>query len=399
MRTARVTGSRPGRVAELPLLSVLFGILAFGQPAKAQLRGTFVPTGDMTTARSQHRATLLADGRVLITGGYGENLQILSSAELYDPSTGTFARTGDMSAARRAHTATLLSDGKVLIAGGIDDRAYPYYLSSAELYDPATGTFIATGAMIEAQGIHTATLLGNGEVLIAGGGRAGTTAAFPELYDPAPGSFSLAGGYAGMGTAYGGPVGPTASLLPGGRVLIVAENPPEIYDPISRTFSFTGRMIESNYQYGVEMQAASSLRDGTVLITGGNDDNTCGGFNNAEIFDPSSGTFRVVRPMTISRDFHTSTLLHDGSVLLTGGGDGWCGTPTHDTAELYDPATRMFVDAGRMTRSRSTHTATLLNDGTVLIAGGVSYWPLNTARSAELYRPASALSGRRRGRR
>jgi hypothetical protein len=387
--TAKATDS-PAQFAELRLLTVLLGILSLGQAADAQLRGTFVPTGDMTRARAGHTATLLADGRVLITGGDGD----ARSTELYDPATGTFVPTGGMTAARGMHTATLLPDGRVLIAGG-------WGLSSVELYDPAAGTFSPTGEMIEDQAGHTATLLPNGKVLIAGGERAAPpwpTAARPELYDPATGTFSLAANYAVTNWLYptaGGPVWPTANLLRDGRVLIVGENPPEIYDSTTGTFSLTGAMIASVYRYGMDWHTSTSLKDGTVLIAGGNDDMSCPGFANAELYDPSSGTFTVVANMTMHRDVHTATLLKDGTVLVAGGGEGWCGMSTLDTAELYDPVTRSFFAVGRMTRSRSSHTATLLKDGTVLIAGGGSYWPHDTLASAELYRVAQPQSRRR----
>jgi hypothetical protein len=321
----------------------------------------------------------------LITGGAAENQGALSSAELYDPATGTFSRTGNMTVARRMHTATRLTDGRVLIAGGWD-------VSTAELYNPETGTFTATGAMIEDQAGHIAALLPNGNVLIAGGmhaARPWPTAARPELYDPETGSFSLAGTYATTGGLYpaGGPIWPTANLLPDGKVLVVGENPPEIYDPASGTFSTTGKMIDAAYQYGMFWHTSTSLKDGTVLVTGGNDDLSCTGFVNAELYDPSSGTFTVVGNMTAPRDGHTATLLQQGTVLLAGGGPGWCSHNTLDSAELYDPANRSFVAAGKMTRRRSFYTATLLNDGTVLLAGGVSYWPFTTTRSAERYLP------------
>jgi WD40 repeat protein len=358
--------------------------------AAAQIGSSFVRTGDMTTARSGHTATLLADGTVLITGGkVAPADQSISSAELYDPSTGSFAPTGNMTAARRGHTATLLPDGKVLIAGGLD-----FGPPSAELYDPATRTFTAIGAMIQNRIFHAATLLPNGKVLIAGG----SSSLNAELYDPETGTFSLTGEYAER-LKFSGFTN-TANSLPDGKVLIAGENPPMIYDPTSGTFSTTGTMAESVYHPGVEWHAGTSLRDGTVLITGGNDDGTCGGFANAEIYDPASGTFSVTGKMMTSRDIHTATLLRDGTVLLAGGGEGWCGHPTLDSGEVYDPASRSFVAVGKMTQSRSGHTATLLNDGTVLITGGFSNWSAGTARSAELYRPApSEASGRKLGRR
>src|SRR5256885_2138709 len=227
--------------------TILLFFAALG--ANAQSAGTFLPVGPMTAARSQHTATRLMDGRVLITGGVGESA-VLSSAELYDPSNGTFAAIGSMTVARRMHTATLLRDGRVLIAGN----------ATAGIYDPTSGTFTPTGSLLEDQGGQTATLLADGNVLIAGGEL--TTAAYypsaarAELYDPATGTFSFASGYAEAGTQYasGGPVWPTASLLEDGRVLIVGENPPEIYDPASGTFSITGRM--RYYSYGMFWHAA-----------------------------------------------------------------------------------------------------------------------------------------------
>src|SRR6185369_1840232 len=145
---------------------VLLGI------ARAQLPGTFTPTGDMTTARSGHTQTLLPNGTVLVAGGRYQPLQSpsfsLASAELYDPTTGTFTATGSMTTPRQWHTATLLPDGEVLIAGGGNCITSDPCWASAELYDPSSGTFTATGKMTAARRAFTAPLLNNGKVLIAG---------------------------------------------------------------------------------------------------------------------------------------------------------------------------------------------------------------------------------------
>jgi hypothetical protein len=154
--------------------TILIVPVLFSAVALAQSPGTFTTTGSMNTARSQHTATLLANGKVLVTGGFssGFSENSLASAELHDPSTGVFTPTGDMITGHRLHRATLLADGRVLISGGI----------VAELYDPVTGIFTAGGAMTRAQNWHTATLLGNGKVLIAGiGPNADSTTRRPVL--------------------------------------------------------------------------------------------------------------------------------------------------------------------------------------------------------------------------
>jgi hypothetical protein len=146
------------------------GPSADAHPDVVALQGVFVPTGSMTVARTVHTATLLGNGKVLIAGGGCAN-GILATAELYDPATGTFAVTGSMTVPRTNHTATLLPNGQVLIAGGenvtVGAPAVPF--ASAELYDPATGTFTATGTMTVPRVSFTTTLLPNGKVLIEGG--------------------------------------------------------------------------------------------------------------------------------------------------------------------------------------------------------------------------------------
>ena len=186
------TGSRTRSLEAILVLPLFFlGIGGHTPVAMGQSTGTFTATGEMTTPRFSHTATLLLDGRVLIAGGINSYVNnaavVLASAELYDPSRGTFSAIGNMTRARARHTATLLADGRVLIAGGSRDRP-----RSAELYDPSTGTFTTTVDMTTDGG--PATLLPDGRVLIAGESSA-------EIYDPVTGTFATTGTYAAAGAA------------------------------------------------------------------------------------------------------------------------------------------------------------------------------------------------------
>jgi len=207
------------RVAVLALTLIL-GLSYQASVVFAQAPGTFAPTGFMKLARGYATATLLLNGKVLVAGGqyYSGAQYVTKTAELYDPASGTFSYTGQMTIPRYAHTATLLQNGKVLITGGLDNNSN--VRGRAELYDPATGAFTATGNMSLARQHHTATLLPNGKVLVAGGFYYSdptyetyiTDTA--ELYDPATGAFTSTGNMAFARVAH------TATLLGNGLVLI-----------------------------------------------------------------------------------------------------------------------------------------------------------------------------------
>jgi hypothetical protein len=348
----------------------------------------FAETGPMSTGRQSHAATLLADGRVLITGGEGEQTSdcgcgpIFGSAEIYDPGSGTFTVTGSMARERTFHTATLLPGGKVLIAGGFGFTAG--VASTAELFDPASGTFGAVGDMAAPHARHTATLLSNGKVLIAGGSPSGSA----ELFDPASGTFAATGN---MNTPR---LGHTATLLSNGKVLIAGgtgDSGPlasaELFDPASGTFTATSPMATARTGHTATLLDTTS--QGRVLIAGGSDVtsaiSTVGPLNTAELFDPASGTFLPPSNMIAPRASHSAALLLDGMVLINGGSDlNNFGLPGF-TAELFDPASGAFTTTASMATPRMFHTATLLSDGRVLVVGGLID-DVDVTASAELYK-------------
>lgn len=382
------------RVPSLVLPLFLLGTSDHAAIVLAQSAGAFTVTGNMTTPRVGHTATLLADGRVLIVGGYTDENSVevrrarTASAELYDPATGTFIRTGNMIAARSNHTATLLPDGRVLIAGGVAVD-YVYGVSdasdwaTAELYDPSTGTFAATGNMTMPRSDHTATLLPDGRVLIIGGVHAGighiADYCEAELYDPGLNTFSVTSNMCGA------PV----TLLSDGRVLLAGSPTASIlYDPRSATISRTGGDTLLTDQ-------AILLPNGKILEAGGNNDPGASAL--AEEYDPSSGVFIATGSMSAPRANYTATLLPDGKALIAGGRtaisttfSGAVGTLYFccvASADLYDPSTRAFTAMGNMTTPRNYHTATLLRDGRILIAGGSGGNNIAALASAELYLP------------
>lgn len=260
------------------------------------------------------------------------------------------------------HTATLLPDGKVLLAGGEgdDDGAS----NSAELYDPALNRFLSTGHLVNGRSEHLATLLPNGKVLVTGGisrAAAGPHVAWldiakHELYDPASGSFSVA-----ENIPDGIPV-----PLANGKTLFISADSAKLYDPLSGRVTSAGNLVSKR----TREFTATLLPNGKVLIAGGIGEGGIGGyfmFDSGEIYDPITNSFTATSNMAQKRSNHTATLLPDGRVLIAGGnstGDSL------DSAELYDVKTDRFSPAGNLITSRFGHSANLLPNGKVLIAGG-----------------------------
>jgi hypothetical protein len=352
--------------------------------------GSLGPTGSLNGPRFAHTATLLADGRVLVTGGEQRPGVVLAGAEVYDLATGTFAETGRLSTARVGHSATRLPNGQVLLAGGSGAAFYVGGLSSAELYGPATGTCTPTGHMMTERLAHQATLLPSGKVLITGGQDSRHhKLASAELYDPASGRFSPAGNMTSPRSDH------TVTLLKDGRVLIcggadafgdrseVVISSAELFDPATGRFTPTGGMSTVRFKH-----SALLLPDGQVLIIGGSDPRMVRGRHaSAELFDPATGRFTPTGRMNTARYKirDAAVLLPDGRVLVTGGGA---------RVEIYDPATGIFgLVAGGIGAEKFYSTATLLFNGEVLMVGGYAERQRLPNASAWIYQPEK----RRRG--
>jgi WD40 repeat protein len=273
---------------------------------------------------------LLPSGRVLIAGGGDSKGTLFTTAEVFDPATGTFTATGDLNQVRHHATATPLANGKVLVAGGQDNTGA--LLSSAELYDPSAGTFTLTGKMHTARGQHTATLLSSGKVLFTGSVSATGSA---EIFDPASGNFSMTGSLVQARAHH------TATLLPNGKVLLLGGT--QIMPPGG----------------GGAPPADVSL-------------------DTAEIYDPGNGTFQSAGKLVVARDSHSATLLPDGMVLVAGGythdfdSDAQPEWYTMFTAELFDPVTSISTSAASLEGDRAEHVSTMLNNGQVLVTGGIT---------------------------
>jgi len=379
------------RITNSPLSTLFFSFaLAFLLAANTTTfaaSGTWAPTGTMLSPRDGHTATLLANGKVLVAGGTNNGVA-LTSAELYSAMTGTWVSTGSMHIARSQARAVLLANGLVLLVGGCVNDCSGATTSSAELYSPTTGTFSATGSMVQARAEFGVTMLANGMVLVAGGCTAydanGCLAVTnkAEIYYPASGSWKTTGALRGARHAM------TATLLPSGKVLVAggatasmdALSSAEIYDPVARTWALGAKMSQARSDF-----TSIVLGTGKVLFLGGEDVNGVS-TNKAELYNPSSGMFTKTGNMTATREEHTAVLLANGNVLVSGGNKKTLTTQTPlASAELYNPATGTWTATGSMSSARAGHTSTVLTNGNVVNAGGSD--ASNELNSAERYTP------------
>jgi hypothetical protein len=300
-----------------------------------------------------------------VVGGAPDGRHYLGSAEIYDPSLGIWSETGSMHGPRLFHSATLLNDGRVLVAGGYNEEP----LASAEIYDPATGVWTETGSLEGPRASPAAQLLEDGRVLVAAGAGYRQLLATAELYEPCTGTWSSAGSL-----TYGRNAS-ASTLLPDGDVLVAGRGffqdgefqvfpDTEIYHPKSNTWTLGPPMNRGRFH-----PSAIVLPSGAWLVAGGRDISQGG--HTSEIYD--EGVWTMTGSFQELRNGAGIALLADGRVLATGGWyECFSCIPIHDTAELFDERTgRWELAPGRMAALRyDGHMLVALPDGTALVAGG-----------------------------
>jgi len=355
------------------------------KPALAlETKFTWYQKDSLTYGRHEHTATLLLNGRVLIVGGIQGTEQDrpgLVIVEEYDPVSETWHSTGSLNIGRTGHRATLLPDGSVLVTGGKASPSGPA-LTSVEIYDPIAKTWRIGPPLSEPRSNHTATLLGDGRVLVAGG-RFSTNSddvhASVEIYDPVSQSWTSIGDLQIPRESH------SATLLPDGGVLVVngynqtwlATN--EIYDPANGSWNY---IVNPFACHGVA-HTATRLLDGKVLVVGGACGSGVAGIRSeVDVYNPADTTWVATTTLPQTREAHTATRLPDGRILVVGGDNGE--VPRYTSALIFNPENGIWDPAPSLAAGRRGHTATLLKDNAVLVVGG---WgnDASALASVELY--------------
>ncbi|HAH07174.1 MAG TPA: hypothetical protein DCM05_11750 [Elusimicrobia bacterium] len=323
----------------------------------------------LATGRSHHTTTILPDGRLLIAGGTdGDHvLNTCELADISDPSSTDVSETGAMRTPRNLHTATLLTDGSVLVAGGFTTTGSTAPTSAAEIYYPLTGAWVPTSPMSSSRSYHTAVMLPDGNVLAAGGYDAqGNMLATAEIYIATAAVWRPINSMSGIARGQH-----TMTLLQNGTVLVTGGvntavlSRAETYNPLTGVWTNRAAMSAGRYAH-----TATLLLDGRVLVTGGDDGN--GEISDSEIYDPIMNTWTRTNAqgnsMLVARMRHNATLLPDGKVLVTGGVNAL--GEAIQWAEGFDVQFSSWQMQGMMVNARGYHTTTLTNEGFVFAVGG-----------------------------
>ena len=351
----------------LPLVLTVTALVVSSTLIPQTKAASWTLTGSLNVPRTEYAAALLANGKVLVTGGYGGSPGpvALVSSELYDPASGTWSNTGDLNMYRILHTATRLNCGEVLVASGQTAGVYTN-TATAEIYEPDTGTWTMTGSLNTARNSHTATLLPNGTVLVVGGydWSASDELASAELYNPNTGTWTL------TGALHAGRFGHKATLLLNSKVLVTggwnetgALTSAELYDPATGTWTITGALNNARFDH-----SATLLLNGKVLVAGGSIGGTTY-LTSSELYNPASGSWTVTGSLGTARGQHTATLLPNGMVVAVAGWRGYT-LPILGSAEVYNPATGTWLPTASLNQPRTSHTTTLLPNGKLLAASG-----------------------------
>ncbi len=372
---------RPG--APACTLELGWSLAPSGYPAL--LDPEWSDAGDMAIGRSLHSATRLADGRVLIVGGYAETLQSdTTAAELFDPRTRTFAATGALTTARRAHVATLLDGGNVAVLGGDVGLGRPAVLAGIERYDPATGRWSTLDPLVTARSHHTVSRLQDGRLLVVGSYdyTRGRASAEVELCSAAATACRTSASLSVARAAH------SASPLPDGRILVagggagIFDTPPHattsIFDPARESWSPGPPLPSGRFDH-----AAITLADGTTLLIGGSlEPQGKRTSDDVLALAPAAAEFTLLRPLRAPRWLHQATLLPGDRVFVLGDAAPFYTQTAGSTAETYDVLALGSTFTADL-EPRFWHTQTLLSDGSVMVVGGGVRQP----RRAVLYPP------------
>jgi N-acetylneuraminic acid mutarotase len=403
----------------------------------------------MGVKRVGHTMTVLSNGKVIVIGGMIDNTSATTSVQIYNPTTQKWSTGASLAAARANHTATLLNSGKIFVTGGFDGTAR---LQSTALYDPPTDSWETGPALASKRGAHGAAKLADGKVLVVGGNDdTATRLSTAEIYDPATHTFTATGSLTTGREEFGQPIFVTAAeagaaTYPQGAVFVGGGYDgtnilaiPEIYNVSTGTWAVgnTGTHLR-------RYPAWVKLADGKIWAAGGQNANTPDQTSQTQYFDVSTGNWTSRASLTgmqglAKRAKSPAVLLANGNVFIFGGvtgatetplpysyvwsvtGNSWsfgptfgipvnigfvwklangkvmsCGgalnnvanTPTR-TCEYYDPATNQFIDAPWMNVARHRYDFAQLPDGRVVVAGGAITSTENVLRDVEVFDPAT----------